>query len=96
MPEKLYRAQLLLEPEQHRALAQIAEREGRSISDVARQVIAAGLDVIQKQEDIWAQRERALEGLRQIRETQDIYHGNLIDEVRDERDQENEDLWKGQ
>ncbi len=96
MPEKLYRAQLLLEPQQHQALVEIAEREGRSISDVARQVIAAGLEVVQNQEDVWAQRERALEGLRQIREEQEVYHGNLIEEVRDERDQENEDLWKGQ
>ncbi len=94
MPEKLYRAQILLEPQQHRALVEIAEREGRSISDVARQVISAGLEVVKNQEDIWVQRERALEGLYRIREKQKVYHGDLLDEVRNERDRENEDLWK--
>lgn len=33
----LHRAQLLFESEQHRALAEIAEQEGRSISDLIRE-----------------------------------------------------------
>ncbi|MFC2037377.1 ribbon-helix-helix protein, CopG family [Chloroflexota bacterium] len=35
----LHRAQLLLESEQHAALAEIAEQEGRSISDLVREIV---------------------------------------------------------
>ena len=35
----LHRAQLLLESEQHQALAEMAEQEGRSISDLVREII---------------------------------------------------------
>ncbi|HKP51093.1 MAG TPA: ribbon-helix-helix protein, CopG family [Chloroflexia bacterium] len=39
MGERLYRTQILLEPEQHKALAELAKREGRSISDVVREIL---------------------------------------------------------
>ncbi len=39
MAGHLQRTQILLEPEQHAALAEIAAREGRSISDVVRDLI---------------------------------------------------------
>jgi len=35
----MYRAQILLEPEQHRILTEIARRENRSLSDVVREMI---------------------------------------------------------
>ena len=35
----LHRAQLLLEAEQHQALVKIAEQEGRSISDLVREIV---------------------------------------------------------
>ena len=43
MPERLYRTQILLEPEQQRVLAEIARREGRSDSDLVREMIRAQL-----------------------------------------------------
>jgi hypothetical protein len=44
MAERLYRTQILLEPVQHRALREMAEREGRSVSDVVREMIRRELD----------------------------------------------------
>ena len=38
-----HRTQLLLDPEQHHDLEQIARREGRSLSDVVREMIDAQL-----------------------------------------------------
>jgi hypothetical protein len=35
----MYRAQILLEPEQHRTLAEIARLERRSLSDVIRELV---------------------------------------------------------
>lgn len=40
----MYRAQILLEPEQHEALVEIARREGRSLSDVVRQMLREQLE----------------------------------------------------
>ena len=35
----MYRTQILLEPEQHKALAEIARQEKRSLSDVIREMV---------------------------------------------------------
>lgn len=44
----MYRAQILLEPEQHAALVEIARRERRSLSDVVRQMLQEQLDELKK------------------------------------------------
>ena len=95
---KKYRAQILLEPEQHQTLKQIAKREGRSLSDVAREVIQIGLDIRQSDsEKIWKKRQQAMQELRQIREavqqTYGIYEGDLIAEARANREKQSEDVW---
>ena len=66
MAERLYRTQVLLEPEQHRVLAEMAHREGRSISDVVRTMIREQL--AQREEAADAARERQLAALERIRE----------------------------
>jgi hypothetical protein len=40
MSKTKYRAQILLESEQHTALSEIAHRQGRSISDLTREIVA--------------------------------------------------------
>jgi hypothetical protein len=40
----MYRTQILLEPEQHKALAEIARREKRSLSDVVRGMLQKQLE----------------------------------------------------
>jgi hypothetical protein len=92
-----YRAQILLEPEQHQALQQIARREGRSLSDVAREVIQVGLDARQHDsEEIWNKRKQAMQKLRQIREAvlqaHGIYEGNLVAEARARREEQTEEV----
>ncbi|OGO38630.1 MAG: hypothetical protein A2W35_09600 [Chloroflexi bacterium RBG_16_57_11] len=88
-----YRAQILLEPEQHIALQEIAQRQGQSISEVAREVIRLGLDVLEKDESsFWLKRMSAMEKLDQIRrsiqELHGIYESDLIEEARAERDRQ--------
>ena len=51
---KMHRAQILLEPEQHQSLADIARQEGRSISGLVREAIRIWL--AKRERD--AQRER--------------------------------------
>ncbi len=96
MAERLYRAQILLEPEQHRALAEIANRQGRSISEVVREMIAAQL-----QEREQGARAKRLEALERIRRHQaailarrggkplEVDVAEVINEMRKERDERN-------
>jgi predicted CopG family antitoxin len=39
MAGKMHRAQVMIEPEQHRALVEMARREGRSVSDLLREML---------------------------------------------------------
>ncbi len=64
---KKHRAQILLEEEQYQILSEIAELEGRSISDVARRVLDAGFDVLRN--DL----EAARRSVHLIRETGPVY-----------------------
>ena len=87
----LYRAQLLPELEQHQALAEIARREGRSISDLVREIVRKHL--VEKDQTARRQKEmQAIEELTQIRERlreeHGVYQGDLLTEVRAEREDE--------
>ena len=53
MAQTLTRTQILLEPEQHRSLQEIARREKRSLSDVVRELLRRQL-AIRKQEEMAA------------------------------------------
>jgi hypothetical protein len=91
MMNTLYRAQLLLEADQHEALAEIAQQEGRSISDLVREIIRQHL----AERDEKAQQQKgmqAIEQLTQIRarlkEEHRVYQGDLLAEVRAEQEEE--------
>ena len=87
MSERMYRAQIFLKPEQWRKLEEIARREGRSISSVARQAIDAGLAAFENEAELWEKRARILSDLRSRREKQPFeYTGDLIGEAREERE----------
>jgi hypothetical protein len=92
----LYRAQLLLEPEQHQALAEIARREGRSISDLVRDIVRQHL-AEREEEDQQARALQALKDLAQtctrLREEHGVYDGDLVAEVRAEREEELQGAW---
>ena len=93
MTERMYRAQILLEPSQQRKLEEIARREGKSISAVTRQVIDAGLASFENEIEIWKKRACLLANLRANRDKQNHeYGGDLINETRDERDDEMDPL----
>jgi predicted transcriptional regulator len=44
MVDRFHRTQVLLEPEQHRALTEMARREGRSVSALLREMIRLRID----------------------------------------------------
>jgi predicted DNA-binding protein len=95
----MVRAQLLLTQAQRRRLGRLAEREGRSLSDVARRALDAGLDEIEGHTDEALRQElEALEGLRHTREAMrerfGVYQGDLVAETRDEHEQDRDGIWQ--
>jgi predicted DNA-binding protein len=95
----LYRAQLLLESEQHQALAKIAEQEGRSISDLVREIVRRHL-VEREQEAQITTAVQSLERLAQIRarlqEEHGLYSGDPLAEARADWDRELERILRGE
>ncbi|HZQ07287.1 MAG TPA: hypothetical protein VFD70_11975 [Anaerolineae bacterium] len=88
----LQRVQVILDRTQRRTLMRIAKREGRSMSAVLRDVIERGLAERVKEEQQW---KAAMAQLRKIREAQRaVYNGDLIAEVRAERERQLESIWK--
>ncbi len=49
--EPMVRAQLLLRPDQRKRLERLAASEGRTLSDVARRALDAGLDTLEGRSD---------------------------------------------
>jgi hypothetical protein len=47
----MHRAQILLDPQQHRALRELAERQGRSISSIVREMINDQLLRLKKEQE---------------------------------------------
>ncbi len=95
MTERMYRAQILLDPRQRRRLEEIARREGKSISAVTRQVIDAGLERIENEAELWKKRAHLLSNLRYLREKQtSVYTGDLVNEARQERQDEGDEVWQ--
>ena len=89
------RTHLLLEPEQQKSLSEIAQREGRSVSDVAREIIQQGITHRQQQyKNELERRLAALENIRRVRKSIEEERGgadfidvvDLIMEMREERD----------
>jgi predicted DNA-binding ribbon-helix-helix protein len=85
------RTQILLEPEQHKALVEIARQEKRSISDIVRHIVNQHLE--ERTRD--AKRQRAIDALERltclrerIEQRSGMYQGDLIAAARAERDEQ--------
>ena len=98
MQRTKYRAQILLEPEQHEALVEVARSENRSISDIVREIVSEWLSN-QENNILWQQRRETLERLTKMRlkiqEEHGIYEGNIIDKVRTEREEDLNRILRG-
>ena len=91
MSQTKYRAQILLEPEQHQALAEIATQRQESVSHVVREIVQEYLverDLNEQQR----QEIQAIQSLAQLRQEIQAQHGlirtDLLAEAARERDAE--------
>lgn len=64
---KMHRAQILLDPDQHDALAEIAQRDGSSISEIVRNVVESWL-VRRRQDESARKQLEALDTFREHRQ----------------------------
>ncbi len=92
----LVRTQVLFDEDTLRKLKAVAEAQGRSVSDLVRELVESGLER-QRQQEL-QQFEALLGKLRQIREENAAKYGevepDLLEKVREERSQElGELLW---
>jgi predicted DNA-binding protein len=92
------RTQILLEPEQHKALVEIARQEERSISDIVRHMISQHLE--ERTRD--AKRQRAIDALdrltrlrEKVEQRSGVYQDDLVAEARAERNEQMERVWSG-
>ncbi len=93
---KKHRAQILLDPEQHNALAEIARRDGTSISAIVRTAVETWLEERQQDESMHKQLESldTIQAHRQAlldrRDGQPLNFdpADLIEEMREERGDE--------
>jgi len=91
---ELYRAQVLLERKQHEALQALAAAEGRSMSEIIREAVAAYLVERDEERELqdW---ERTLEELTKIREEIRARFGTLNDDfILRNREERDEELWQ--
>ena len=87
----MIRAPILITPEQRRRLETLASREGRSLSGITRRALQLGLDILERRGDEMAQQRLAAlpdprEMRRHIEQRQGVYQGDLVAEVRAERE----------
>lgn len=86
---------LVLEPDQYEILAQMARQQGSTISDVVREVVRLGLESLKKQ-----QRQTVLNQLAQMRQeiyqTHGIYPGDIVAEIRAEREKQINRVMRGE
>ena len=97
MSNRMIRTQILLEPEQHQKLSELAKHEQRTLSDLVREMLQTQLERRQQNETALLRRLDALERIRQHRQQilrrragrpLELDPNNLVDQLRDERDDE--------
>jgi predicted DNA-binding protein len=95
----LTRTQLLLEAEQHEALAQMAKQEGRSISDLVREILRDHL-AERGREARLRLAAQAIERLAEVRagleRQRGLYPGSPLAEARAEWEEDVERVWRGE
>jgi predicted DNA-binding protein len=97
MAEQHQSSQIVLEPEQYEKLAQLANERGRTLSEVAQEIVRLGLESIERRK---AEQMAILERLNRRRleyeRTHGMCQGNPVAEVRAERENQIDRVMRGE
>ena len=89
--------EVIVEASQHEQLMRLAQAKGQSVSAVIREMIDEGLDQRRGKKEEWRE---ALEELTKTRQEIEREHGiitrDFLAEVRAEREQDMERVWRGE
>jgi len=91
MAGNLERVQMLLEPDQRRALKRIARKQGKSVAEITRQAIQAGLQLLER-EDEFVKRGEALARARQLSNTMPMLDVDVVDDLQQLREARDEHI----
>jgi len=95
----LQRVNILLEPDQYRALREIAQHEGRSMSALMRGIVRRYL-VNYPGAAPWSEERHATEELEeirdQIRRRHGLFRGDLLEEIREDQDNDLDQVWRAE
>ena len=94
MTDNLERVQMLLEPDQRRALIRIARKKGKSVAEVTRQAIRAGLQALER-EDEFVKRSEALAEARQLSEAMTVLDVDVVEDLHRLREARDEHISGG-
>ena len=89
----MQRVQMLLEPRQRQKLAKLAQAQGKSIAEITRQAIDAGLEQLAQDE----RKERmsaALKAAQQLRDSMPMLDINVVADIRQMREERDDELFR--
>lgn len=86
MTETYQRVQMLLEPNQRKALTAIAHRQGKSVAEVTRQAIDIGLSAMTQEDEI-LKRQVALESARKLRQSMPVLQVDVVGDIQKLREE---------
>ena len=90
----LQRVQMLLEPRQRKKLSELAKSQGKSVAEVTRQAIDAGLETLSAR-DMNQRLFSALEAASRLRESMPLLHEDLLADLHQIRQERDNDLASG-
>jgi ribosome assembly protein YihI (activator of Der GTPase) len=88
------RVQMLLEPRQRRKLAELAKAQGKSVAEVTRLAIDAGLETLNTHEQ-HARLLAALEAARKLRDSMPMLDIDVVAEIHQMREERDNELFSG-
>lgn len=90
----MQRVQMLLEPQQRRKLAELAKSQGKSVAEITRQAIDAGLEKLIAMEHS----ERMLAGMeaaRKLRDSMPMLDVDVVTDIHQMREERDNELFSG-
>ncbi len=91
MAARYERVQMLLEPGQRRSLVEIANRQGKSLSEVTRQAIDLGLDVLERENEFSGLQNFLIQAER-LRESMPMLNVDPVEDLHQMREERDERL----
>jgi hypothetical protein len=89
----MQRVQMLLEPRQRRKLSELAKAQGKSVAEITRQAIDAGLEALSIREQ-HVRLLAALEAARKLRDSMPMLDIDVVADIRQMREERDNEIFR--